>query len=89
MKLNQLEIDILAILSKKELDRIEILKELKTRNGREPSLSSFYPAMTKLKTLELISGRWDRSPGLFGGNIEFYSTSDTGYRVIKPSKDAR
>ena len=87
MKLNQLQIDILNILSKRELVQLDIILLLESREGRgKPSLSSFYTAMKKLKRLELISGRWGSRPDLYSGSVEFYAVSETGYKVIKSLK---
>jgi len=86
MKFSKLSVGILVVLSRRELDRVGILKEMNKKTGREPSLSSLFTSLPQLLKTELISVRSDRSAGLMGGVVEYYAITERGHQILKSIK---
>lgn len=86
MKFDKNSVGILIVLKQKELDRVEILDEMKKITTREMSSSALITSLTQLLKTELISARSDRSPAMYGGTVEYYAITQAGHQILKSIK---
>lgn len=82
--LSALEMDLLALLSSRELYSIEIEKELKEVSGRQRRYGSLYPTLRSMVKHGLLSARWgDEEPeDVSGPRRRYYKTTEIGLRAL-------
>src|SRR5574341_316047 len=83
--LSALEMDLLNLLSGRELYSIEIEGKLKEVSGRHQRFGSLYPTLRNMEKRGLLSARWgDETPEERGGpRRRYYTTTGLGERALK------
>jgi PadR family transcriptional regulator, regulatory protein PadR len=82
--LSPLEVDLLQLLSGRQLYSVEIEQALKDSSGRLQRFGSLYPTLRGMVNRGLLSARWgDQEPEELGGpRRRYYTTTPLGMSAL-------